>query len=118
MEILVWLLCLIVLALVIHHLRRTPTPDKSQVSASDRDLFETAPVAYFEMDREGRIRRANARAALLLGRDRVEILGQRWEHLAPSPEPEKSDEQLALKLSGQASLTPYHRRYRRPDGAL
>ncbi|HEX6895429.1 MAG TPA: ATP-binding protein [Bryobacteraceae bacterium] len=118
MEILVWLLCVIVLALVIHHLRRTPTPDKSQVSASDRDLFETAPVAYFEIDREGRIRRANARAALLLGRDRVEILGQRWEQFAPSPEPEKFDEQLALKLSGQASLTPYHRRYRRPDGAL
>ena len=118
LEVLVWLLCLIVLALVIHHLRRTPTPDKSQVSPFDRDLFETAPVAYFEMDRDGRIRRANARAARLLGRDRVEIVGQLWEQLAPSPEPEKSDEQLALKLSGDASLTPYHRRYRRPDGAL
>ncbi|HLG96992.1 MAG TPA: ATP-binding protein [Bryobacteraceae bacterium] len=117
LEVLVWFLCLIVLALVIHHLRRTRTLAEPQTAFIAQDLFETAPIGFLEIDRSGVVQRANAQCARMLGRERVQIVGQRWEQIISSADQEKDRDLLAQKFSGKAPLAPYQREYLRPDGA-
>ena len=117
LELLVWVLCVIVLALVIHHVRRTRAQSGAVASASAEDLFETAPIGYLEIDRDGTVQRANRQYANLLGRARLELVGKHCEELAPAAHREKYSEQIARRMSGEVRLAPYQREYERPDGS-
>lgn len=116
LELLVWVLCLIVLALVIHHLRGTREQSGGHAPASAEDLFETAPIGYLEIDRDGTVQRANRQYASLVGRARLELVGKHCEELAPAAHREKYTEQITRRMSGEARLAPYQREYERPDG--
>ena len=119
LEVLVWVLCLVVLSLVVHHLRRSGKHTSARVTpaaAADNDLFETAPIGYVEIDREGIVQRANQQFAKLVGRSRAELVGQHSNQLAPASQREKYAEQIKQRMSGETALTPYQAEYERPDG--
>ncbi len=118
LELLVWLLCVVVLALVIHHVRRMRAHSSgATVPVQSEDLFETAPVGYLEIDQHGVVQRANRQYAGLVGRVKKDLVGKHCEDLAPAAQREKFIEQIARKMSGEARLTPYQRDYERPDGS-
>jgi PAS domain S-box-containing protein len=81
------------------------------------DLFENAPVAYHELDRDGVVRRVNAAECALLGYQADEILGRPvWDFVAEADRA-ASREAVLQKLSGTPPLAPIRRRYVRRDGA-
>jgi len=81
-----------------------------------RALFEEAPVAYHEIDREGIVRRLNRAECDLLGFEPEEILGKHvWELVAPENR-EVSRESVRLKLSGKLPTVVLHRELVRRDG--
>jgi PAS domain S-box-containing protein len=81
-----------------------------------RRLFEEAPVAYHEIDREGILRRVNRAECRLLGCESPEIIGKHvWEFGAPE-EREKIQETVQQKLSAEQPLAPIYREYMRRDG--
>ena len=81
------------------------------------DLFENAPVAYHELDRDGVVRRVNAAECALLGYQAGEILGRpAWDVVAEADRA-ASREAVRRKLSGVQPLAPFRRRYVRGDGA-
>lgn len=81
-----------------------------------QELFEQAPVGYFEYDRYGRIFNVNRTQQEMLGYSREEILGSYvWEFFT---EPEPGRSQILAKLAG--ALPPakgLERFYRRKDGS-
>ena len=81
------------------------------------DLFENAPVAYHELDRDGVVRRVNAAECALLGYQADEILGRPvWDFITEA-EREASREAILQKMSGTQSLVPVRRHFVRRDGA-
>ena len=116
LELLVWFLCLVVLALVIHHVRRTRAHSAQLAGVAAQDLFETAPIGYLEIDRDGLVVRANQQFAKLLGRSRLEFIGRHCQELAPASQRQQYSEQIARKMSGEAKLAAYQHEYERPDG--
>jgi len=82
-----------------------------------RDLFDSAPVGYHEIDREGRITRVNQTELDMLGYTREQMLGRPvWEFIVES---EKSQEAFAVKIAGgEAGGRSFERTYRRQDGRL
>jgi len=81
-----------------------------------RGLFEDAPLAYHEIDREGIIRRVNQAECSLLGLSAGEILGKpAWQFSSP-PERDESRRSLALMLAGLRPLNPIRREFIRRDG--
>lgn len=82
-----------------------------------QELFEQAPVGYFEYDRYGRIFNVNRTQQEMLGYSREEILGSYvWEFFI---EPEPGRSQILAKLAG--ALPPaagLERYYRRKDGSI
>ena len=120
LDLLVWLLCLIVLALVVSHLRRIrsqPARSFKDASVFADDLFETAPIGYLEIDRDCIVRRANQQFAKLVGRARLEFIGKHCEDLAPPGQREKYTELIVKRMSGEDERSPYQRDYQRPDGS-
>lgn len=81
------------------------------------ELFENAPVGYFEYDREGKIFNANTTYAHLLGYSKEEILGKYiWELFCES---ETGRAEILAKLSGSAPPAKgLERYYRRKDGSI
>ncbi len=82
------------------------------------ELFEQAPVAYHEIDREGVVCRVNAAECILLGYRKNQILGRpAWDFVA---EPDWAANRNAdlQKLSGTAPAEPVRLRYVRGDGGL
>jgi len=80
------------------------------------DLFEQAPVAYHELDRDGVVRRVNAAQCALLGYQADEILGRQAWDLVAEADREASREAVRGKLSGAEPLALVRRRYLRRDG--
>ena len=82
-----------------------------------RDLFDDAPVAYHELDKEGRITRVNKTELALLGYSLGEMEGRlAWDFVV-----EKDDvrESVTEKLAGHAQLGEgYQCTFRRKDGTL
>jgi len=85
--------CLLALALALMWLkyvrsaaaRRRAEQELRQSEAQFRALFEDAPVACHELDREGRLRRVNRAQCQLLSYSAKEMLGRPiWEYVAPS----------------------------------
>ncbi len=82
-----------------------------------RDLFEHAPVAYHEIDRDGIVRRVNAAECSLLGYPQEEILGRPvLDFIAPADR-ETSRLAIAQKFSEPLPAAPYRRTYLRRDGS-
>jgi len=84
--------------------------------AEFQDLFNEAPVGYFEYDTQGRISRANHTFLEMLGYQPEEVVGQ---FACRFIEDEKARQQITDKLAG--TLAPFRgveRLYRRKDGAL
>jgi|SRR5579871_100252 len=83
-----------------------------------RDMFELAPIAYNEIDREGVIRNVNRAACALLGYKAEEILGRpAWEFAAPHFRP--AGRQAAVdRLAGRAPLNPFEIEVQCKDGSL
>ncbi len=82
-----------------------------------RQLFEDAPVAYHEIDKQGVVRRVNRAECASLGLEPAEILGRPvWELIAPEQR-ETSRQAVMRKLSGEQALAPFCRQYMRHDGA-
>ncbi|PKV89348.1 SpoIIE family protein phosphatase [Streptomyces sp. TLI_146] len=73
---------------------------------------ELLPDGVFTLDRLGRFRYVNPRAALLLGRPRAELLGQSLWHAVPWLEQPAYDDQLRGAL---LSRDPVHFQVRRPQ---
>ena len=113
LELLVWVLCAIVGALLVRHLRQA----KKQAAPPQRsdDLFETAPIGYVEVDRDGTVRRVNGQYARLLGLERAQVLGHHCEDFAPADQREKYNAQRARTIASENALPPYQREYQRPD---
>ncbi|MDW8353646.1 MAG: response regulator [Bryobacterales bacterium] len=82
-----------------------------------RALFEDAPVAYHEIDHEGRVRHVNRAECALLGLEPSAMLGRPiWEFVTPEQR-SLSQEAVRKKLSGQLPLVPIQREYVRADGS-
>jgi len=89
-----------------------PVPQDSRF----RLLFEKAPVAYHEIDREGTILRVNEAECRLLGYRAEEMVGRpAWEFVAPEMQA-ASREAIRRKISGAQPLVPYVREFARRDG--
>jgi PAS domain S-box-containing protein len=83
--------------------------------AQFKDLFDHAPVAYHELDREGRIVRTNLTEQRLLGYTAEEMQGRlAWEFILEKI----SLEAVKAKLSGNSELHPVERTFIRKDGSL
>jgi PAS domain S-box-containing protein len=81
-----------------------------------RRLFEQAPVAIHEIDREGIVSRVNQAECRLFGYSREQILGRHASEFTPSELREESRAAVRGKLSGEKRLAPYERFYQRQDG--
>ena len=81
-----------------------------------RLLFEKAPVAYHEIDRNGTILRVNEAECLLLGYSAEEMVGRpAWEFVAPDQQT-TSREAIRRKIAEIQPLVPYTREFARRDG--
>ncbi|MBI3645304.1 MAG: PAS domain S-box protein [Acidobacteriales bacterium] len=82
-----------------------------------RLLFEQAPVAYHEIDREGTLRRVNQAECILFGYEASELVGRPiWDFVAPEVQAQ-SREAIRKKISAQQPLASFTRDYRRRDGS-
>ncbi|MBC8028875.1 MAG: PAS domain S-box protein [Pyrinomonadaceae bacterium] len=83
--------------------------------AQFKDLFDHAPVAYHELDKDGRIVRVNLTEQRLLGYTAEEMQGRlAWEFIVEKV----SLDAIKAKLSGSAELKPFERTFIRKDGSL
>ena len=111
----IWLIGLVVL-LVLRALQRR-TQERTESEMKFRDLFDSAPVAYHELDRNGVIRRVNRAECALLGYEAGEMLGRPvWEFISEADQ-EASQQAICRKVSGEQAMEPVQRRYVRRDGA-
>ncbi len=84
--------------------------------AQFRELFDDAPVAYHELDRNGRITRINKTELALLGYDRPEMVRLSLKDFVVEEDVRAS---VTAKLSGQARPEDgYQCTFRRKDGSL
>ncbi|HXA50493.1 MAG TPA: PAS domain S-box protein [Candidatus Acidoferrum sp.] len=82
-----------------------------------RMLFDQAPVAMHEIDRDGMVRRVNHAECLLLGLEEAEIVGRHASDFAAPDERERSRTAVARKLAGVKPLTVFERTFARKDGS-
>ena len=80
-----------------------------------KNLFDDAPVAYHELDREGHIIKVNLTEQRLLGYTAEEMEGRlAWDFIKETV----SQEAVAAKLTGKAPLNPVERTFIRKDGTM
>jgi PAS domain S-box len=76
-----------------------------------RSLFQDAPIAYHEIDKDGNLRRVNRAECRLLGRTREEMIGRPvWEFLLESQR-ERGRKELFETLSGARPPNTFEREY-------
>ncbi len=83
-----------------------------------RLLFEGAPVAMHEIDRNGIITRVNRAGCALSGYSREELIGRHASEFVAPEERELSRAAVRAKLGGAQPLTPVERAYQRQDGRV
>ena len=91
------------------------------VAASEeryRLLFEEAPVAIHEIDREGIVTRINRAGCALCGYSRDEIVGCHASEFAAPEQREESRAAVRAKLAGARRLAPFERHYQHKDGRV
>src|SRR5271169_2188399 len=82
---------------------RTGSKDKFEIAAEAfdgdvaGDLFETAPIGYLEIDRQGVVRRVNRSECKLRGLAESELLGAHSADLIPELERGRYREQIQRK---------------------
>jgi PAS domain S-box-containing protein len=81
-----------------------------------RELYETAPFGYHEINGEGIIVRVNQTEADLLGYSKDEMIGRPVFDFVN--ERETSREAIREKIKGKRGLFGFERQYRRKDGNL
>jgi PAS domain S-box-containing protein len=82
-----------------------------------RGMFEEAPVACHEIDRDGIVLRVNLAGCKLLGFEQEEMLGRYIWDFAISEEREKSREVIRQRIAGESEFMTVEREYSRHDGA-
>jgi PAS domain S-box-containing protein len=116
----VWLvlaLALIPAVLLIRQwVRWTKNADQARRDTEIDALFESAPVAYLEINVDGIIVRANSKECTLRQRPAQELLGRHGWDLVPEPERPKLRLETLRKLKGQIPLEAERRLYVRPNG--
>lgn len=80
------------------------------------DVFETAPIGYMEIDRDGIVRRVNHLECKLRGLDRSAIAGVHCAELIPEIDRARYREQIQRKMEGQTALVIYQREYTHESG--
>lgn len=79
-------------------------------------LFEDAPVAYHEIDRNGMLLKLNRADCELFGCEKQHAVGRPvWELVVPEMQ-EESRRSVLRKLSGEQPLIPFFREFLRADG--
>jgi PAS domain S-box-containing protein len=82
-----------------------------------RGMFQEAPVACHEIDRDGIVLRVNQAECSLLGFEQAEMLGRCiWDFIAPE-EREKGREVIRRMMAGESAFLIAEREYSRHDGA-
>jgi PAS domain S-box-containing protein len=112
-------LCLAALMWVLWRKRRPAAEALAeQVFDGDfvRSLFETAPIGYMEIDREGIVRRVNRLECKLRGLDSNAMLGAHCADLVPEIERERYREQIQRKMEGLTALVTYQREHLHAGG--
>jgi PAS domain S-box-containing protein len=99
------------IALAIQRMRAEEAVRASE--ARFKDLFDHAPVAYHELDREGRIVKANLTEQRLLGYSAEEMEGRKVWNFIVEP---VSEDAVKAKLTGKVPLQPCERTFIRKDG--
>ena len=83
--------------------------------AKYKDLFQHAPVAYHELDKNGCIVSVNLTEQRLLGYSADEMEGRMaWDFIVEST----SRDSIAAKLAGKQNLQPFERTFIHKDGHL
>ncbi|MBI3667208.1 MAG: response regulator [Acidobacteria bacterium] len=80
-----------------------------------RRLFEEAPVAYYEVDTEGNVRRVNEAGCNILGFHPSDVLGRHISDFMAHEERRASREAMQQKMAGSLELAPIHREFVRGD---
>ena len=80
-----------------------------------KELFDTAPIGYHELDAQGRLTRVNQTELEMFGYQPGEMLGQFvWLF---TTDPEASRQAVLTKLSGAPPPEKFERMFRRKDGS-
>jgi PAS domain S-box-containing protein len=97
--------------------RKRAEAELCKSEARFQDLFQEAPVGYFEYDTEGCITNVNQTELDMLGYPLEEMIGQPvWKFIV---EEETARQQILAKLAGTlAPFRGFERTYRRKDGAI
>ena len=94
--------------------RKRAEEDRLRSERQFKDMFDNAPVAYHELDTEGRYTRINRTEELLLGYTNDELKGRHpWEFIVENV----SRDATAEKLAGKIPLQAVERTFIRKDGS-
>jgi PAS domain S-box-containing protein len=88
-------------------------PADGEVAA---DLFETAPIGYMEVARDGIVRRVNHLECKLRGLEKSAVLGVHCAELIPELDRARYREQIQRKMEGHTALVVYQREYAHDSG--
>jgi PAS domain S-box-containing protein len=95
--------------------RRRAEEALRESEAKFKDLFDHAPVAYHELDKDGRIVKVNLTEQRVLGYTAEEMEGRKaWDFII---EP-VSEEAIKSKLTGNVPLQPFERTFIKKTGEL
>jgi PAS domain S-box-containing protein len=83
-----------------------------------RMLFEEAPVAIHEIDRDGMVTRINRAGQMFCGYSASEIIGRHASEFVAPRHREESRAAIRDKMEGIRPLAPFERHYQRKDGRL
>ncbi|HEV2198834.1 MAG TPA: PAS domain S-box protein [Bryobacteraceae bacterium] len=83
-----------------------------------RNMFEEAPVACHEIDREGFVLRVNQAECVLFGFEPSEMIGRRIQDFMPPEARERSAERMQKMLSGEIVPIVFEGNYTRRDGTV
>jgi PAS domain S-box-containing protein len=100
--------------------KRRPVVKQGMVEAFDGEvagsLFETAPIGYMEIDRQGIVRRANRLECKLRGLEQSAMLGVHCAELIPQMDRARYREQIQRKIEGHTALGAHQREYTHDSG--
>ncbi len=96
--------------------QRQRAAEQGSDGGATEDLFETAPVGYMEIDREGIVQRVNRLECKLRGLEQGEMLGVHCAELIPEIDRARYREQLVRRIEGHTALVTYQREYKHEDG--
>ncbi|HTR37275.1 MAG TPA: ATP-binding protein [Bryobacteraceae bacterium] len=124
MGFLLFSVCFVGLILAVKYMRGSARARRSEAAITEGfdgdvagDLFDTAPVGYLDVDREGIVKRVNRRQCKLLGVKASEVLGKHCAESVPEKERGRFREEIQRRMAGQTALIPYQRQHVRADGS-